>query len=603
MGIDLADTERWPSLQQEPRTESLRMQLYEHGMRDLYFFAKGILGFDRLGPPVQTELCDFLQGKGQHGPWQRAMVAVYRGGYKSTITSQAWPVYMGAYCLDLAEEHPRQWGHLSGGWASKLIENSSDNAKDNHVLPIVNLFRSSQRAEFLQWLLRHRLPKNLQGWNSDGYTFLQPNPLKKATLTYWGMESRFEGWHGDAVICDDLEGSDADKSDVATQDAWRAYRAAVPLLEEQSTGQILLVGTPHGDSPLVYGVLERERDRDGNVIYDNARRKVKAFWLPLLDRSGKPHEPHRFKPNDIELLQLDSDTFDQQFMLRKKRGASRIFDEASMRKYAMEWADPSRKVIRYRARQLDIDSLNPDGTAKLTEVDCHVRVDQLRRYVHVDPKHRLDEMMRKGSKGKRPMRAAIVVTGVSPDFNVFPLELWLEDAGLDEVTRAAMSLFRKWKCHQMTYESVGAQVWFETYLRDIEKMQRTSLFWAAVSGQVDRSRVPGSIHAHLVEANKTNQTKEWIYRERVAPWVNFGGLHLHLVEHQPLVQSMLNVTADDQELDALDALSQGCEVWEPAIDPRRASREAARRKRFIESFCRQRRSGFVHPSSLPARAI
>jgi hypothetical protein len=603
MGIDLRDEERWGSLQREPRTEALRLQLYEEGMRDLYFFAKGILGFDRLGPPVQTELCDFLQGRGAHGRWQRAMVVVYRGGYKSTITSQAWPVYMGAYCVDLAKDEPERWGHLAGGWACKLIENSSDNAKDNHVMPIVNLFRSSQRAEFLQWLLRHRLPKNLQGWNADGWTFIQPNALKKATLTYWGMESRFEGWHGDAVICDDLEGSDAEKSDVASKDAWRAYKAAVPLLEEQSTGQILLVGTPHGDDPLVYGVMERERDRDGNVIYDNERRKVKVFWLPLLDRSGKPHEPHRYRPNDIELLQLDGDTFDQQFMLRKKRGASMIFDEHAIRHFAMEWADPTRRVIRYRARKLDLERLNQDGTVKLLEEDCTVRVEQLRRYVHVDPKHRLDEMMKKGAKSRRPMRAAIVVTGVAPDFNVFPLEIWLADVGLDELTRKAMELHRKWKAYRMTFEAVGAQAWFETYLRDIERMQRTSLFWASVAGQVDRAKIPGTIHSTLIEANKTNQSKEWIYRERVAPWVNFGGLHLHLVEHQPLIQAMLNVTSADQELDALDATSQGCDVWEAPADPRAVHREALRRKRFIDAYCRDPRTGFVNRSAARAAAF
>lgn len=573
----------------DERSEEARLNLYWQGFESLFWFAKHLLGYDRLGP-LQKELCDFLQGVGRYDNWNTAMVCAYRGSYKSTCTSQAFPMWLGLYCYDLAERYPERWGHLSGGFSAKLIENSSRNAKVNHVLPLQLTFRQGYRGEVLQWIYQERIPEGFAGWNNEQIQLIQKNPLKKPTLTYWGLESAIEGWHGNIVICDDLEGADAQKSEVPSADAKRVWDATVPLLEEQLSDQRLLVGTPHGNDPLVYRELERERDADGNAIYDNAKRHTKIFWIPTLKRNGEPHEPNRYTPEVIARLKLDEEVWEEQFMLRRRRGGGVIFNEAAIKNYAFEYTDPSRKVIRYQTTLFEPDKVDENGLVLPRHEMTTVRVEDLRFYMHVDPKHRLDEQMRPGIHD-RPSRAAIVVVGVAPDWHVFPVETWLKDAGLDDLAKKTMELFRKWNPFKVTFESIGAQVWFKPHIEAVETMHRRSIAAAVMRGDVRREKLGlRSISACLEESSKTTQSKEWIYRESLAPWINRGALHLNMIHNHELVNALMNVASGEQELDLIDALAQGPEVWHPPAG-RSYQRRLAQRRLYVKHFISENRPG------------
>lgn len=206
--------------------EAFRQEELLRGERSLFYFARMILGFERLND-WDFELCKALEASPPYEPWLRFLLSKYRGGYKSTVASQGYPLWRGAYIED---------------FSTKLIEGSSDNAKHNHFLPLVELFTSSPRAEYLRWLFKHRLPEGLAGWNSERLTFKKTNPLASDTLSYWGVNSKFEGWHGELVVIDDAQGTEVEGSNVGVSDAWRAYDRSVPLLTNPSTGQIIVVG-------------------------------------------------------------------------------------------------------------------------------------------------------------------------------------------------------------------------------------------------------------------------------------------------------------------------------------------------------------------------
>ena len=210
-------------------TDAYRQEELLRGEQSLFYFERNILGFDRLNE-WDCELCSALEGRPPHyQPWTRFLLSKYRGGYKSTVATQGYPLWRGVYIEN---------------FSTKLIEGSSDNAKYNHFAPLIDLFTTSPRAEYLQWLYKHRIPEGFAGWNSERLSFLKTNPLASDTLSYWGVNSKFEGWHGDCFVVDDAQGTEVEGSDVGVSDAWRAYDRAVPLLTDQIQGQGIVVGCP-----------------------------------------------------------------------------------------------------------------------------------------------------------------------------------------------------------------------------------------------------------------------------------------------------------------------------------------------------------------------
>jgi len=528
-------------------TEEWRQGELERGRRSLFHFARAILGFDKLGE-LQLDLAHFLEGRQPYGPWFVACVCMYRGGYKSTLTTQAYPLWRALYSKD---------------FSCRIVENSSQNAKVNHFLPMVSLFTSSRQADYLQWLYQDRIPTGFEGWNSNQICFIQENPLKKPSITYQGKDSRSEGWHGDLVLLDDLDGADADKGTSGNELSYRAYQAAYPLLEEPSEGQICVVGTPHGSDPIVWTL--RNKELEGSL--DNSKRRIKVFWRPVLKPDGKPYEPHRFPQPLIEVLSRE-EMWAEQYMLEKRSGGQGIFNEERIIEAAPVYLDVARRIIRYRTSRFDPDKMDESGYVIPEEKQVVVRASELRTFMHVDPTHKLQSEMQKSSlREQRTSYNAIVVAGVASDNHVFILDFYEADSTLDDLVNEMARLHRKWKCYKVTVESVGAQVWLKPYVKLKEQGDRIQLANMQHIGlNVGRAMSDASLTSRIEPANKTTQSKEWLYREGLAPWVNQGMLHLHPQYHHTIVKQMTNLSDDKQPLDLLDCLSQGPDVWRPPVD-------------------------------------
>lgn len=481
---------------------------------------------------------------------------MFRGSSKSTFGTQAYSAWRAIYIPD---------------FSVKWIENTYENCQRNHFLPLKEIFMSSKRSDFLQWLYQHRIPPGFAGWNSDQIDFVHENPPAYPSISYWGVDSRFEGSHPDLLVLDDVEGADADKSGLHNESSWATYQRCIPLLKSQVEGQILVIGTPWGDNPLVYQLKDRP--------------DFQVFWKEVLDENGKSRWPQRLPDHVLDSLRQD-EMWDTQYMLRRRSSRNTIFVAEAIDNSLYE---RDGLLVKYKGFEFDPGSMDELGFNRPPEVSAVCNVHEMLTYIHVDPKHKTEEEMskkiRKRDRG-RPAEAAIVVTGVSPDYHIFVLDTWAKDAGLDELAREVFRRYCTWGAINVTFEPVGAQMWFRTF---IETMEKQDPRWA-------HPRNPNlhgpftdlpKMSSRLIEAEKGPMSKEYLWRERLAPWINHKILHLHRSQEQ-LRHQLLHVMDDTVAVDLVDALAQGAGrddkgrvIWRAPMGRGDEQRMRARR-RFVE---------------------
>ena len=554
--------------------ETRRQEILAEGERDFFLFSKGILGYDFLdrSGPIHTDLCAFLEGRPPHQPWNAAMVCGYRGSGKSTVV-RAYITWRAFYIEN---------------FAAKIISNSAENAKQLHFLPIVDLLTTSPRAEFLQWLFQHRIPESPYWYNSQRIQLIKTDPNSAPTISYWGLDSKFEGWHGELVVLDDPEGADADRSDVSNEESYRTWQATIPLLKDQATGQRLLVATPHGHKPLVY----RLRDREIGGHLDNTKRRTKIWWLPVLDERDEPYEPRRFPPHVIETLKLDRETWNSQYMLRRPGHGLELFDMGRVRESCFRWVHP-KKVIEYPAFEFDLDTLDGDGFARFETVRKTINLQDCRIYLHVDPTHIETTTRTRNRRKDRPSEAAVVVVAVAPDNHAFLIDYWARDTQVEHLATEMFRLYRIYAPLRVTWEPVGAQAWLRSYIEALEKSDPRYQRVQSSGLVVPAMRLP-KLSTRMVESERTTESKEAVFRSVLAGWINYGAFHFEEPKgprgEKPLHQ-LENCLNDSEAVDLIDALCQGAQpardedriVWQPPAEPDLMDR-MRRSREFVDAF-------------------
>jgi hypothetical protein len=512
-------------------TEEKRQALLRQQEESLFFFGASILGFDAFDEdlgrstlaPVHRDLCHFLEGREPFKPWNRGLVSASRGLGKSTWCSQIYPTWRAINIPD---------------FAVKLIGGTDTNVKVNHFEPLRKTFMESEQSDFLQWLFQHRIPPGFAGWNSEQIDFIHKRQPSYPSITYWGKGSKFEGNHPDLIVGDDWDGADADASAIHNVSSWNTYQRCIPLLRNQVKGQILIVGTPWGQDPLVYQLKQRS--------------DFQVFWRELLDENNESRWPERFPPHIIESLKQD-ELWDTQYMLRRRSTRNTIFNFE-----ALDGARYERDglMVKYKGFEFDADSMDALGHNRPKEVEASCHLNQMLTFIHVDPKHKTEEEMKTRKKDRgRPADAAITVVGVAPDYHVFCLDTWAKDASVDEL---AVEVFRRYCLYAastVTFESVGAQMWFRSFIETLEKQDPR---WA-------HPKSPGTLmppvdlpkmSSRLVEAEKGTASKEWLWRERLAPWINYKIFHMHRSQDK-LRHQLLHVMDESVAVDLVDCLAQG----------------------------------------------
>jgi hypothetical protein len=546
-------------------TPALRRQYYEAGEKNLFVFCKGILGFKDLEPELHGELCVLLMSE-----WRRCLICAFRGSFKSSIATIGFGIHQALY----VPNH-----------SIKLVEQKEDNAKINRFRPIVDIFRKSSRSDFLYWLYgpegseeedhMKRIPENFKGWTKSEIIIdwgQMQDPMMPPAITYGGIESAYEGYHGHLILMDDLEGADSDKSEVTSEDAWRfATKVAPPLLIDQARDRLMVVGTPHGDNPIVHRIKEFEQNLQskGKHVWD-------IWWKPVIDSEGKSVFPVRFPPAVLEGLKLNQELWDTQYMLRKRVSGIGVFDMESVRANMYSTVE-GKNLLRYKHREWDINDLDDDGYPKPKVEIRYVSLKSLRFYELCDPKHR-DRV----TDAKQPSEAAIAVIGVSHDGHVFVVATWADNCGLEKFAEKVYLIYRKWRPMKVSMEAIGAQTWFWDYARLLQKNKYQDIMSLP---QPDKKIYPlPPLTARLKEAEKsTSQSKhEWIIGQ-LDSWFSFGVLHLH-ESQEHLLNQVERFPDKSHPEDILDALAQFPTLIPKGYTSKQQQLEMKRRERLTSTL-------------------
>ena len=577
-------------------TPERRLEELEKGKKSLFYFQTAILGLvptdddGNLTPnPDTPDLCAFLEGRSPHFPWNRACVCAYRGSGKS-ITVLSYVTWRAIY---------------KDGFSVKVIQNSFDNAKKNYTERLLNIFREGDRSGYLQWLYEHRMKPGFEGCNQSQFSFKSSNPTSHPSISVWGLESKFESYHGNLIVLDDPEGADAEKSNVGNAESYKAVQKAVPLLSNQASGQILLVATPHGDNPVVYRYRDRETP-PWQSESDNARTTWKFWWRPLTDGdSNVSRWPARFPRRAVEEIRKDPDSA-QNYWLKRKISVEDLFDMKSVTDSFYTFAPGGRELIRYKGFEFDPNVVSEEGYVAPIAKLCEAKVKSLRYYLHFDPLHKTAET-RRSEAAERPSKAAIAVVGISPDWHAFMIDSWTGDAPIEKQAEKLFWFYRKYAPSLVVYEGIGAQAWLPSIVAQFEAMNP---FWGLPEGfgEIANGLKLARMSSRMIASEKNSALgKDYLFREVLSPWVNRGLLHFR--SDQDEIWTQLERALDpSQPVDLLDCLAQGPIpteirkgqpkrlVWQPPTAEQMLREWAARRK-FVEmvSGAAHKMTGFKNP--------
>lgn len=502
------------------------------GKQSFYYFERGLLGDEDLNPKTHLDLCNFLQ----FNPSRRRLICGFRGSLKSSVLI-AYFWWRGLYIVN---------------WSSMLVEQRFENAKAHHER-LQAKFRYGARAGLLQDIYSDRLPPGMEGWTTERTLLVRTDPNAEPFCTIGSLDGKLESAHRNCIGCDDLEGADADKSDVPNEDSERfVIERAEPLLRNPSEDEIIVTGTPHGKNPLVHKLLENP--------------EWATWWKPMLDKNGKSQWPERFTPEWIaakqEAIKVSTKArrmWDMQYLLLKSTTAMSVFDMASIR--GNLYSFQGGRLITYPCYERE---KNPrTGEVELNRKEKAVDLSACRIYIHGDPGHKSPEERKSDD---RPSMWAWIVVAISPDFHAFVVETWMEYTSYDVYLSMFLRLYKKWAPYQWTFEQIGAQSWLLAHLRIHEKnigpIESLSRVYSPGTRRLPR---PSTRLNDDRPRELTKDKEEWITSQLEIP-INMAWLHFH--ESQTTMLEMLEMHPSEQHPnDGIDALSQGPGVWQPPTSP------------------------------------
>ena len=360
----MSDSQRTPGGALMPSAEGLDQEtlaaLREEGMNNLFFLAKGILGYSDMTNRTHKEFCEWMQGD-----QKRALGLMPRSHFKTTI--ELCEIIR---CLLVNPEE-----------RILLVSESSENAE--YMLREIK--EHYENNELFRTLYPNHIPKSTTNrlWNKQSIILPRKGSYREPSIDTAGITSRIVSRHYTRIFCDDLISNEAMESPTVMDKCRKFVNRLVSLLVHPTESTIRIIGTRWAFHDIYSHVLENFPSFDvfiRKAIVRTAEGKIEPFF--------------------------------------KERCTMHMFQEI-IENDPLQWAtqyanDPlDTAVTDFKKEWLQYFTVAPDRNYRFTGDDGRLHIqytNDLRYYIHVDPS--LGEKITSDYTG-------IVVVGVNPLGQVF----------------------------------------------------------------------------------------------------------------------------------------------------------------------------------------
>jgi phage terminase large subunit-like protein len=433
-GLVVQPEARWAPQVDEERLEELKglpdsqiKKLALRARKQLYFMAKGVMGYKDLTVATHGAFCKFVQNE----EWDRKLQLMPRGTLKSSIATEADSVR-------IACDQPDN--------ARILIINE---VLDNSKAFLATIRAQFEKNKFLQTLFPHLIHSRFSGpgidWSGQSATLPRSTSYKEPTWLPLGVGGAATSKHFSHIKVDDMIGLEAKKSPAVLKAAINWNRNIESLSIDAFSTVIEWTGTRWGRNDAYQDIIDRYKlAESGGDLH--------VFTRSMLNKNGEILYPEKFDWRFLRrIMEETPDIWSAQYMNDPTSEMTLDFSEADLKYFKF---DNDGNVRFWRDKVLQ--------KWHWTDLD---------RVLTVDPN---------GGSKTAPDEAALVVTGQAPDEDVFALKAkssrWTPDEFIDEIFEAAV----RWRPRVVVIEKAGQQ---NTRFYFEKKMRKEGLYFHVEDGK------------------------------------------------------------------------------------------------------------------------
>jgi hypothetical protein len=421
-------------------TESQLDDIRALARSNLFFFAKAILGFDKLSPGLHGWMCNAL-AVSEHS--RRFLFLLPRDHFKTTLFTISLPIHI----LIQREEDNIYFPGMPGCDTRILITNeTSDNAK-RFLRKIKRIFESNA---LFQALFPEVIPDfaRTEKWSASEILIPRQNDFPEASIETAGVGVAVTSRHYDVIIADDLISVEAANSNAVMEDAVEYYRSLESLMVDSLRGLRVTVGTRWAPEDLYSRIMETEPDV--------------AIFVRSAIENGAPIFPEQFSLEKLEQI--------------RQRVGSYLFALNYMN-------DPQDlDVSDFREGWVKRFTLSDD---EKTIVETGVKLAELDKVAVLDP---ASEKARGEGRNSGKSNPAFVVMGQDHKHRVYVLHAYAKRDTIQALCAHIFNTWPKYKPRVLGIESVALQSIFGEYIRREARSRKLTLPIVSVTPHTHRTK-------------------------------------------------------------------------------------------------------------------
>lgn len=272
--------------------------LRERSRRSLYFFAKGVLGYDLIVPHIHGPICENLENLAI----TTKMFVLPRSWLKTTLCTIAFPIW-----LSIQEDD-----HIYGGRNARILVMQNSHANACKKLAVIA--GQWMKNDLLRALFPTLLPGKSERWSADSLCLSRSKDWAEATYEAAGTNTKVTSRHYNVIIEDDTVAPDLDElgeeslapttTDVENAIGWHR-KNVIPLLNNPKTDLSLVVGTRWYDQDLIRWIMDNEphyqvttracrENEHGEPDFRGQLTYPERFDAQVLERTERSMGPYMF---------------------------------------------------------------------------------------------------------------------------------------------------------------------------------------------------------------------------------------------------------------------------------------------------------------------